>query len=398
MFEGGKPFVMQDGRRLAELRRYAVDLLPDYRDWVAGREYPEANALLNFHRALVGWYEAVIDPEQPYTGEVFDYVTVVAGVYFADGQVEAERFPMGNGPLDHLPVPVQLNAEGQRMLLQLQQREECLPLLLLADYHRMEPAAIARALDLEPELDDLEDRLLNCREVLTDGHPEAALRYPHVIRLAGRQDLMQTLAREAPAPEPAEASAPEPVVAPAHGATKKEDVKLRSRRRIRLPSVSPKLLVAIILCGALAWLAYDTFGGRSPGGAYDQYFEPYPNVFLDTPPQSDNERDLARILEYYDAGDYRTAYEELLPTAPAYPAAPLYLGVSALALDDPLRARDWFAQLPPDSPYLAPAEWYDALALLALTRRPEAEEALQRIATTSGHPFRPAARELLDDL
>ena len=385
---------MQDGRRLAELRQYAVDLLPDYRGWVAGREYPETNALLNFHRALVGWYEAVIDPEQPYTGEVFDYVTVVAGVYFADGQVEAERFPMGNGPLDHLPVPVQLNAEGQRMLLQLQQREECLPLLLLADYHRMEPAAIARALDLEAELDELDDRLRDCQDALTNGNPEAALRYPHVIRLAGRQDLMRTLAREAPAPEPVASPATTITAIP----EKREDVRLRPRRSSKLPSVSAGLLVALVLCGALGWLAYDTFGGRSPSGIYDRYFDPYPNVFNDTPPQTDNERDLARILEYYDAGDYRTAYEELLPTAPAYPAAPLYLGVSALALDDPLRARDWFAQLPPDSPYLAPAAWYDALALLALTRRPEAEEVLQRIANTDGHPYRPAARELLDDL
>ena len=384
---------MQDGRRLAELRRYAVDLLPDYRAWVARRAYPDANALLNFHRSLVGWYEAAIDPEAPYHGEVLDYVTVVAAVYFADGQVEAERFPMGNGPLDHLPVPVQLTEEGQRMLLRLQQDQDCLPLLLLADYHRMEPAAIARALDLEPELDDLDERILNCRDALTDGHPEALLRYPHVIRLAGRQDLMQTLAREAPTPEP------EPDLTPPVGPSpvEREEVELTPRRRIKLPAVAPGMLVALLLCGALAWLAYDTFGGRSPAGAYARYFEPYPNLFDDSPPQTDGERDLARILEYYDAGDFRTAYEELLPTAPAYPAAPLYLGVSALALDDALRARDWFAQLPAESPHLAAAEWYDALALLALDRRPEAEEALQRIANTDGHPYRPAARELLDD-
>ncbi|PPK87692.1 hypothetical protein CLV84_0642 [Neolewinella xylanilytica] len=379
---------MQDGRRLAELRRYATELAPDYRAWVDEHDYPPDHATLHFHRSLIGWYEAVLLPEDPYTGAAFHFVTTIAAVYFADGQVSTHRFPMGNGPLDHLPKPVQLDASGQRLLLRLKEAGDCQQLLLLADYHRMESAALARALDLEPD-DELDDRLLSCRDAVTEGDPEMARRYPAAITLAGRQDLMRTLAREAPAPEPIPAPAP---------AANKESVQLRPRYRIKLPSLSTGLLLAAVLCGVLGWLAYDTFGGSAPGDLYARAFEPYPNIFADTPPQTDAERDLERILYYYDRGDYRTGYDELLPTAPAYPASPLYLGVSALALDDPARAREWFAQLPPDSPYLAPAAWYDALALLALNRRPEAEDALQRIANTDGHPYRAAARELLADL
>ena len=209
-----------------------------------------------------------------------------------------------------------------------------------------------------------------------------------VITIAGRQDLLDTLAREEVFAE--ERFDPAPVA-------RKEEVKLRPRRRIRVPSLSAGMLVAAVLCGILGWLAYDTFGTRSPDQLTDRYFEPYPNIFETTPPQTDDERDLERILYYYDRADYRTAYEELLPTAPAYPAAPLYLGVSALALDDPLRAREWFAEVDAEGNYRMAADWYDALSLLALDRREAGIAAVERIANTSGHPFREAAREVLAD-
>ncbi|WP_116106333.1 hypothetical protein [Lewinella sp. IMCC34191] len=389
---------MQDGRRLAELRRYATELLPEYNDWVISRGYPAEQGRLNFHRSLVGWYEATLQAERPYTGDIMDYVTTVAAVYFADGQVRSDRFPMGNGPLDHLPKPVQLDERGQRMLVTLNQDDDCRQLLLLADYHQMEPAVIARALDREATLEDLPDEIADCRDAVTGDDPETALRYPSVIRIAGRQDLMATLAREAPDPEPdpeSDTAAPEATAPVRDIEEESEEVKLRPRRRVKLPSLSVGMLIAAILCGVLGWLAYDTFGGAAPTSLYTRAFEPYPNLFATTPPQTDDERDLNRILYYYDRGDYRTAYDELLPTAPAYPAAPLYLGVSALALDDPTRARQWFAELDATSPYRDAAEWYDALALLALDRRDAGLAALGRIADSPGHPFAGRAGELL---
>jgi hypothetical protein len=77
------------------------------------------------------------------------------------------------------------------------------------------------------------------------------------------------------------------------------------------------------------------------------------------------EKDLKDILYYYDRQDYRSAYEELLPVAQAYPAAPLYLGVCALALEQPNRALEWFEQIPTNGYYHPFSEWYEALAFLA---------------------------------
>ena len=373
---------MQDGRRLAELRRYHSELLPAYRAWVADRELPADPAARNFHRALVAWYEAVLRPEHAYHGDVLHYVTTVAGVYFAEGTLRTERFPLGDGPLDFLPETVRLDEAGSHMLLRVKQSGSCLQLLLLSDYHRMEPAVVARALDLEAELDELPERILDCREAITRGNPELVLRYDDVIRVAGRQDLMETLGREA---EPArEADEPEPHPEPA----------VTPRHRLRLPSFSPGMAVAAVLVGILLWLAYDTFGSASPDRLSADHFTPYPNIFATTPAATEADRDLERILYYYDRGDYRTAYDELLPTAEAYPAAPLYLGVSALALDDPARARQWFAALDATSPYRDPADWYDALALLALGERGAGLASLRQIAASPGHPFAARAREL----
>ena len=118
--------------------------------------------------------------------------------------------------------------------------------------------------------------------------------------------------------------------------------------------------------GVLAWLAYDTFGEASPDRLVTDYFAPYPNVFDTAPPTTEAERDLQRILYDYDRKNYAAAYDELLPVADYYPAAPLYLGVCALALNDPQRARQWLARVKADSAYRDAADWYDALATLAL--------------------------------
>ena len=388
---------MQDGRRLAELRQYNTKLFPDYTAWREARELPAEPARLNFHRALVAWYEAGLQPDRAYKGEVLQYVTTVAGVYYADPTLETERFPLGDGPLDFLPETVQLDEAGRQMLQRLKRSGECQQLLLLSDYHRMESAVVARALDLEEELDELPERILDCREAVTQGNPELALRYDDVLRVAGRQDLMQTLERETEPREPeAETEtveeAPPPVIRP-H--SRSEDVKVSPRRRIRLPSTSPGMIVAAVLCGVLLWLAWDTWGGAAPDRLAAAHFEPYPNIYATEPPQTEADRDLERILYYYDRGDYRTAYDELLPAADAYPAAPLYLGVSALALDDPIRAREWFLRLNATSPYRDAADWYDALALLALDEREAGLAALRRIAGAAGHPYAAAAREVV---
>jgi len=213
-----------------------------------------------------------------------------------------------------------------------------------------------------------------------------------VITVAGRLDLMETLQRE-------EAKyAKKRSIAPASAPKK---VKLSPRRKptlgnLTLPSLQS--VVAFSLFCAFAWLVFTTFRAAAPERKAVAHFEPFANIFDRMAPRNEEERDLKRILYYYDRGDYATAYDELLPVAPAYPAAPLYLGVSALALEQPTRALQWFDQVEPGSYYHPFAEWYSALAYLAEGRKPAASIALQDIAETRGHPYQARAAQLLAEL
>ncbi len=393
---------MQDGRHLAELLAHYRSYRTAYLDWAAEHDYPEATALHNYRRALVGWYETSMDPERPYRGDVLDYLTTVAGVYFGQSR-PAEEVPLGDDPLQHLPRTITLDATGQQLLARFEALpEDCRQLLLLADYHQLTPTALARALDT-PNLATLHDQLEACRTRLTSRaptpddaasyQPDHALHWPAIITLAGRKDLLSTLAKS---PAPA-APPPEMPTTPTTPPTSIPPATQQSNNAPR-QKPSPAILLAGLLFGVFLYLAYTTFGGSSTGSLYDRYFAPYPNIFADQPPQTDDERDLQRILYHYDRGDYRTAYDELLPTADAYPAAPLYLGVTALELDNPERAREWFRQIAADSPYRDAAEWYSALAQLAQGGAAGARTMVQRLANSPGHPYQAEAQQLLSDL
>ena len=382
---------MQDGRLLAELRQHYLDNLSDYREWTDAHGYPEGEALLNYRRALIGWYESQLNEGHRYTGDVLDYLTTVAGRYFPGHTEEEVDFPLGDSPLDHLPESINLDARGRELLAQLKADRECLDLLLLTDYHEMEPAVVARALDLESELEELPERTRACRYALESGVTGGAILYPKAIRVAGRQDLMETLGRS----EPEEVADPAPAAPP----RSEETVRLSPRRRWKVKAPSAGIVVAGLLFGVLLYLLYDTFSaGRSPEGLFTEYFEPYPDIFAGSPPTTADERDLERILYYYNRGEYQAAYEELLPTADAYPAAPLYLGVSALELGDPARAREWLDRVDPRGPYAGAAEWYRALALLAAGERSRSLGLLRGIAGEPSHPYVDRARELVDAL
>ncbi|WP_420458295.1 tetratricopeptide repeat protein [Neolewinella sp.] len=385
---------MQDGRHLAELLAHHRSYRTAYLDWAADHDYPEPAALHNYRRALVGWYETSMDPERPYRGDVLDYLTTVAAVYFGQPR-STEEVPLGNDPLQHLPHTITLDATGQQLLAQFESLpEDCRQLLLLADYHHLTPTALARALD-DPDLATLHDQLEACRTRAGIDQPDYALHWPAVITLAGRKDLLSTLTKSPAPASPTTSATPTTPIPPPPPATQQPNNAPRQQ-------LSPAILLAGLLFGVFLYLAYTTFGGTSTGSLYDRYFAPYPNIFADQPPQTDEERDLQRILYYYDRSDYRTAYDELLPTADAYPVAPLYLGVTALELDNPERAREWFKKIPADSPYRDAAEWYSALAQLAQGGAPiaigGAKASIQQLANSPGHPYQTEAKQLLSDL
>jgi len=446
--------MLQQGQHLAELTRYFHALRGPYLKW-ADRQWdaPVEAVLGNFRRALIGWYEARIDAEDPYVGETDKYVKEVATVYFNGNltatALEADLLPVSTlgltaeqNPRNHLPRPVHLNERQQLMLRLFQEmgtsRRE---LLLMTDYHRLAPSRIAEVLGIDGQLQEVAERRHKCLLLVREGWQAAGITDPvylpgpkdeelidryyagglntterwdvearrpgdavfrhamelredwaSVLTVAGRQDLMETLLREE-----------ERYVAKTRvRKAEAKKVKLSPRKRtlslggLRLPAL--ETVTGILLFVVLSWLVYNTFGEAAPDRKAVAYFEPYPNIFERYAPRTEDERDLQRILYYYDRKDYLTAYDELLPVAPAYPAAPLYLGVSALALEQPGRALDWLTQIDEANYYHEPAEWYEALAYLAEGRKPAGVTQLREISETPGHPFRDRAERLLGEL
>ena len=362
-------------------------------------------------------------------------------------------------PLHYIPLPIHLNGAQQQMLAGFQQMTgRCQELLLMHYYHRLDHGRMAQVLEIPGGVADLEDELHKCRLLAHEswqmmGIVDAAhspspadddlieayytrqletterwaveARFPNdpifrkaaelredwlrVLTVAGRQDLMQLLQREeaqlllaARPTDPASRQRTGLVDGqPAPAATRENpDVPLSRRRRLgsdlQVPGIGT-ILAALLLC-AFFYLAYTTFRPAAVAAAPAATFEPFPNIFDRLEPRNEDERDLQRILFDYDREDYATAYDELLPVADAYPAAPLYLGVSALALDQPDRALDWFDRVEPTDYYHPFAEWYEALAYIDLRRTAAARATLLDILTVPNHPYRERAELLLAEI
>lgn len=447
--------MQQQGQHLAELPRYFHAMRGPFLQWAKKTwNTTPAESLANYRRALIGWYEARIDSENAYVGETDTYVKRVAEIYFNgtlnEAVLAADRLPIAElgfeqeqNPLNHLPRPIHLN-ETQQLMLRLFQEmgTTCRELLMMTDYHQLSPDRIAEVLGVDGQIYEVEARRGKCLLMVREGWQASGITDPvyipspadeqlidryfageldttqrwdvearrpgdavfrhamelredwaEVLTVAGRQDLMETLLREeeryATKRTPAPASAP-------------KDVKLSPRKRtfdfggLRLPTL--ETVTAVILFCALGWLAITTFGDAAPDKKAVANFQPYPNIFDRVEPRNEQERDLERILYYYDRKDYVNAYEELLPVAHAYPAAPLYLGVSALALEQPTRALDWFGKIPADDYYRPIADWYEALAYLAEGRKRTATTILTDISETNGHAFKDKATRLLREL
>jgi tetratricopeptide (TPR) repeat protein len=443
---------------LAELPRHFHTQRKSFQTWSDSYQRPQAECLAHFRRALIGWYEARIQPENPYQGDIFNYIQAVSDLYLqgnmASALAAADQRPLGlleaglQNPLDYLPRPIRLSETQQLMLRQFQEMgKNCRDLMLMAEYHRLNNARMAQVMDIEDQVIEIESRRRKCQIMAREGWQAAGIVDPmfipspgdealidryflgqlamgerwevearrpgddvfrrameiredwaEVLIVAGRQDLMETLLREEGRYTVVKTSAPAQP-----GTSSAKSVKLSPRRRngikigtLELPSL--QTLVAVGLFLAFAWLVWDTFGGGSPQRKYVAHFEPFPNVFERRAPRDAMEKDLKDILYYYDRQDYRSAYEELLPVAQAYPAAPLYLGVCALALEQPNRALEWFEQIPTNGYYHPFSEWYEALAFLAEGRRPAALTILSDISATPNHPYRTKAERLLDEL
>ncbi len=439
------------GQHLAALTRNFHALRGPFLKWATKFNQADKVTLGHFRRALIGWYEARIDLEEPFTGEVQNYVQRVTEVYFSgklnEAVLAAERIPVEElgitqeqHPLNHLPRPIQLNNTQRLMLNQFKELgKNCQDLLLMFDYHQLSEERIAEVIGLEGQIEETENRRQKCMLMVREAWQAGGITDPvhipspideelidryyaeelsvterwnvearrpsdtvfrramelredwaEVIAVAGRQDLMETLVREekkyARKRSVAPASAPKVKLSP----RKKGGIKFG---KLELPNL--QTLLAVGLFAVFGWVLWTTFGPTSPQNKSVAHFEPLPNFFDRMAPRDAYEEDLKRILYYYDKGQYRYAYDELLPVAQAYPAAPLYLGVCALALKQPTRALEWLEQIPRGSFYRPYAEWYEALAYLAEGNSVAADTVLEEIRDTPGHPYRGRAGELI---
>ncbi|NJC27777.1 tetratricopeptide repeat protein [Neolewinella antarctica] len=445
----------QQGQHLAKLTRYYAGFRTSFLRWATKTfRQPEDACLANYRRALIAWYEATIRTTDPYAGETDDFVKAMVGYYFNPQPIQTSlagnAMPVGDDlamgtherPLHYIPLPIRLSARQQQMLASFQQLEKRpREVLLMDNYHRIDRARMAQIMDAPGGLTELENeineyRLLTHKSWAAMGITEAeqipspaddelveayftnqletterwalearlptdsvlreavALRedWTEVLTVAGRQDLMELLQREEERTTSTGQSTDPKTIRPPT-----KDVQLSRRRTwladLRLPTL-PTVL-AIMLIAAFAYLAYGTFGPAAPDRRAVANFEPFPNIFARLDPKDEDERDLQRILYYYDRGDYATTYDELLPVADAYPAAPLYLGVSALALEQPSRALEWFDRIPASDYYHPFAEWYEALAYLAEGREEAASTTLRDIVAQPDHPYRAQAEAVL---
>lgn len=418
------------GQYLAALLGYYHQHREEYLRWV-GEELPREDAITNYQRAWLAWYEARLQPQSPYEDTPFDFVRVAAAHYA--GWEVAQASPVQamaamplQDPLDYLPQPLRLHEQQLQLFKQLKEMaSSCKELLLLSYYHRLSDQRLAEVLSLGSETTskrrqcmlmvrerwkqsglmdplksappkeqeyidqyfrhelDVEGRWevegQRSRDVLFRDAFLLREEWEDCIRLVGRQDLMETLAREESryqTPKTPKATYTPPPF------------------RLVLPRALAPYLIALLL-GLFAWLALQTFGPSREAKLFAAFYTELP------PPVKTNDQmglDLAQMLQPYEEGNYLEAYDELLPAANAYPAAPLYLGICALSLGQGQRALDWFNQYLPGDTYRPYADWYSALAYLALKQKAAAVAMLAEISGKAGHPYEKRATDLLEAL
>lgn len=430
-------FATGQGYYLAEMIKHYHQLRKQYLEWAGPLFNTQNAAITSYQRALLAWYEARVLPKAPYAGEVMIFLRAATAAYngtlddFREEWSEQGLASLGPNPVNYLPRSIKLSANQEKMMAAYELMDRPVKdLLLLAYYHQLSDARIHDVLevghnadaagqlrrsylrmlrddwrniglmneqfDATPEQQETVDRFLRDElDVAQRWEVEArrssdpvfsnALQlreeWEEGLRIIGRNDTLETLAREEEKYRPK--VVPPPV--------KRQWVDGRT--------------IQSVLAGALAlvlvYLLYTTFAPTDERALFAQYFRPFPNItqVQDSLGKLTPEReDLAQMLKPYDRRDYYAAYDELLPAATAYKSARLYLGVCALALEQPQRARDWLEQYLPGEKYHPYAQWYIALAYLADQRRAMALRELVEIAGVPGHPYEIPATRLIEAL
>lgn len=431
-------FATGQGYYLAELIKHYHHYRDEYLDWALPLFNTRTEAILTYQKALAGWYEARIRRHEPYVGEIMVFLKAATSAYngtldtFNEEWSDQGLASLGPNPVRYLPRSVRLSVEQEKMIdLYLKMNQADRDLLILAYYHQLSDHRLHAVLDIgtraseatrarraallrlreqwrlngivenayqaTPEQEEIIDRYLRDEldvtqrwEVEAERSSDEVFRlalqlredFEEGLRLAGRRDTLETLVREE-----------DRYAAP--------KVNLSAPRPSIVSGGSVQAFLAAALFGVLLYLLYLTFAPATEQQLFAEYFRPFPNVTLlpdSTGWVSPEEEELGDILEAYDQQNYLVAYDELLPAASAYPSARMYLGVSALALEQPQRALEWFDQYLPAEKYYPYARWYMALAYLADGRDRAALRELVEIAGTPGHPYEIPATKLIEAL
>lgn len=430
-------FATGQGYYLAELIKHYHRLREEYLEWAGPLFDTRTAAISTYQRSLLAWYEARILLKDPYAGEVMIFLRAATAAYtgtldeFLEEWADQGLATLGPDPVRYLPRPVKLSARQEKMMAAYELMDRPVrDLLLLAYYHQLSDARLHDVLEVghnadaasqlrhsylrmlrddwrsiglmddrfeaTPEQQETIDRYLRDEldvaqrwevEARRSSEPNFSnalqLRedWEEGLKIVGRNDTLETLAKEEERYRP------------------KVVVPVNSSRWIDGRTLQG--LLAGILAVVLIYLLYTTFAPTGERTYFAEYFRPFPNITRTqdslAQPISGRE-DLAEMLVPYDRRDYYSAYDELLPAATAYPAAKLYLGVCALALEQPQRARDWLEQYLPGEKYHPYARWYIALAYLADERRGMALRELVDIAGIPGHPYEVPATRLIEAL
>lgn len=431
-------FATGQGYYLAELVKHYHNFRTPYLEWAEATFSSKAAAIDVYQKSLLAWYEARILREDPYTGDVMTFLKATTAGYtntldaFKAEWADQGMSTLGPDPVRYLPRAIRLNDRQEKMMNAFRAMDqEVKDLLLLSYYHQLSDHRIHKVLDIGNDASDATMRRRVCLGMLQDdwqrmgflsenytASPEQQEVIDRYLRdeldvaqrweveakktsdplfrdtlelredwergltLVGRQDTLETLRTE------------EKDYAP--------KVKLKPPKMVstqNLNALQGVLLLA--LAGVLGYLLYTTFAPTTERELFTEYFRPFPNITkAERKDQREDplEKELAEMLVPYDQRNYLAAYDELLPAATAYPSAPLYLGVSALALEQPQRAIDWFNHYLPGDRYHPYARWYVALSYLAQKRGALALDELVEIASVPGHPYEIPATRLIEAL
>lgn len=135
---------------------------------------------------------------------------------------------------------------------------------------------------------------------------------------------------------------------------------------IWISGIAASLALAIGL-----WLTFDSTKDSS-NFLFEEYYSPYPNVFLE------RGNDFEPGFSDYSIGDYKSAVNKLEQLKPS-DTVNFYLGQNLLAMEEYQQAIRKFNEVSDSSVFYKQSKWYSALSYLAIERFDSSESRLKEI-------------------